>query len=626
MKALPHAFRTTFRRFRWEIFAFWLYSAALSFGLIGAKLGAADLDHGPGPAPSHGSIEVLSAIWITARLMFSEPALMTQGGWRTRPFGRGVSFLAPFAVMAAVLLPAALLRILPAQAAASPDIAGWGRILLDTVLPGLGILLGLALLMRGAGSLLPRRNPGWGKKIAFGVLCLVALAGSYTGLSRMRTQAYGNWYSGDGDRAYPRQILGIQKLLEPGGTYVGDWTTITPPAPAMKVLYRMPLKEGLTANAPGIRAEITGVKTEKNQLEVKMKLTTAGKGLYRDASVAAPVLRYVGNVYAFCRKESRWAPPQLLQMDPVRKMETVQLYDSPVGESWNRRSWDELLADAELIFFSFDPDGAPIPTIDGLVKPQREQRTIAPGLAGQVEDIFNTLDFVHYPPDYEAKRERAAQAAKTLPAEAMPHILAQRVWSRLNWDLVVKPFLLEHAAEADKPVLLERMTREPRLGEIFLAKGWRAEAMPPMKAALKDRLPLELAVIKGLAEEKDPALAADLVAVAARLPEGAETVETLLRAYPGFDWQRFVHEGWTNRKYRDRWLGEMGQFDLWAAQEGDIGAFQYVAEKAARRQGGYDERLRSLVTGQPQDAVGYVRANLGKMRYDAGTKTWSGGP
>ena len=239
MKPLLHAFRTTFRRFRWEILAFWLYSAALSFGLLGAAVASQLPPEGrpyfPVFTPRYGSIEILAAIWLTARLMFSEPVLQTQGGWRTRPLGRGVSFVAPFAVMALVFLPAMLLRILPAQAAASPDIAGWGRILGDTVLPGTAILSGIALLMRGAGSLLPGRNPGWGKKIAFGVLCVAALAGSFFGFFRTRLllRSHGNWYSGNGSMFYPHSVLGIQKLLEPGGTFVGDWTTISPPAPAM---------------------------------------------------------------------------------------------------------------------------------------------------------------------------------------------------------------------------------------------------------------------------------------------------------------------------------------------------------------------------------------------------------
>jgi hypothetical protein len=193
----------------------------------------------------------------------------------------------------------------------------------------------------------------------------------------------------------------------------------------------------------------------------------------------------------------------------------------------------------------------------------------------------------------------------------------------MTWDAVVKPFLLKHAGDADRPVLLERMTHDPRLGEIFLAKGWRTEAMPLLKGFAKQRVPLSLEVLKGLAEEKDPALAADVAAIAARLPRDAEELETVLKDYPGFDWKEFVRQGWIRRKYAYSDWFPTYPFDYWAAREGDAGAFQFVAEQAARKKQGYDKVLSGLVGGEQADILAFLRENITQMKFDPASGKWA---
>jgi hypothetical protein len=241
-----------------------------------------------------------------------------------------------------------------------------------------------------------------------------------------------------------------------------------------------------------------------------------------------------------------------------------------------------------------------------------------PGVEGAVISVFNDFDFDMH----GQKREKARIKAAKIPHEGMPHVLARHPWSDQAWANFVKPFLLKHAAESDREALLERMATEPRLGEIFVQKGWTAQALPLMKNFARERLPMDTTMVKALLEERDPTLAADVSALAARLETDLSKLEPELRAYPGLDWNAFVREGWMRRKYSFRLNGPVHPFPLWAAQIGDASAFRHVAEKAARRETGYKERLESLLKDKHQDPVGFVRENLEMIRFDPGSGKW----
>jgi hypothetical protein len=47
-----------------------------------------------------------------------------------------------------------------------------------------------------------------------------------------------------------------------------------------------------------------------------------------------------------------------------------------------------------------------------------------------------------------------------------------------------------------------------------------------------------------------------------------------------------------------------------------------MAEKAARKETGYEERLRPLLAGEHEDLLGYLRENIGGMSFDAATGKW----
>ena len=629
MNTFIRSFKLTFGRFRWEILAYWIFSIGLVAGFATEILKQA-----PPPAfgrsfrypPDWAKLEMLAACWIILRLMFSEPVFRTQGGWRSRPISRDVAILTPYAVLIAVLLPSLLVRLFFITWETTPDAALWWRLFRDHFLWGMLLFAVAAMVLRLAGSLLRGRKRGLAGKIVFAIagLCVMG-AWFHPKTARMffnSTFSYPNRDMRGQDRSYGDLLPGLRevlpanaRLLEPRGA---PYKKEVPHTPEMVRFIPM---EGTVARGAGMSVEVMRVTPQGQGVEIEMAIDTIASGGMIDISGGVMLLRFPGEIYSFRQKikDSRTVYP--VSCFPLGKLHCTGTFAAPMANP----DWDKLLPGLELIIYRQDYDsplitgyGDEMPKEVKVEAPRPSPPRLPPGAEGDVATIFDGFDF---DPQWE-KREAMKARGATMTREAMPHVLARHPWSDLAWELFVRPFLLKHADDSDKAKLLERMTTEPRLGEIFVAKGWKADAMPLLKRFAKDRLPLDAVSVNALLEEKDPGLAADVAALAARLDEGVEKMEPLLKEYPGLDWKNFVHDGWMRRKYAFRMRGPIHPFDQWAAQAGDASAFRYIAEKAARKETEYEECLRSLLTGEHADAVGFVRENLAELKFDAKSGKW----
>lgn len=625
MNHFIHAFRTTSGRFRWEIIVFWLMEMTLFAGYLNGFFRAEPPMSTPfAVRPAFDRLEILIFCWIVLRVMASEPVLLTQGGWRVRPIPRFIVWIAPFAVLVMILLPPLLLRLLVIQSAASPDVAQWGRIFTSCILPAAGWILLGALFVRTGSGLLTRRGPAMAAKIVFGLALAGLMAAWFHPASSRRIQIllndrdlYHIQGGGGGSINFGNHVLGIQEHLPPGAKYAGDWEIWSPPAVRMREVVRFPIKQGLVRKQAGIRLEVKLIQPDERKLDLDFDITAADPKFITDLWNGTMVLRYAGNIYAFRRLIRDWQETAPLAALPVTTIHCIGRFDSPIGYLWNDRTWGELLDDAELMVFVPDKSLPPI-QVARKVDPPKPVREKPSGLAGDVEEVFDGLDY-----DLDRNFTKPmAEKGSSLPHEALPHVLARHPWSDNAWEHFVKPFLLKHADVADKAALLDRMDSEPRLGEIMVIKGWKADALPLLRRIAEDRLPLDVESLTVLAQERDPKLAKSLSALAARLDHGVEKLEPLLRVHPGFDWKAFVHEGWMRRKYSFRRSGPIQPFDLWAAQEGDVSALRHMAEQAARGKKWEAEQLAGLVAGEHADLLGWLREHIGSLRFDAAAGRW----
>lgn len=568
-------------RFGWEITAFWLVSvgnSALLVGNVRSSLLAAT-----------AVLEIVALAWITVRLVLAEDGFRTSGGWRTRPFPPSVRHLLPLGLAALVVfLPAvvralAYHRLFPGTPWIDLGEGGWLR--------QYGVwLLCIALPLKLFGLLILQGIEGRAKSAAWAVLALILVplvATAGTDFAKKRQPRYFT-RSGYGD---PRNLAqGIQLEFPETKDFLGIWndSISQPTVPAARVLLRIQLYA--TSKPAGVAVRSSRVNLRGARLNVDFR------GLFDDSNLpfqlehAVPVLRYADGAVASClqQRSSDLGPP--LPFLRTNEWRFSGDFASPLSLPEFEGDLIALTRGLELMFFVTDESQPPLVT-----DPKRYR-----------SESGNEAPF-HFAP------------------ATMAELFTQFPWTDPVWQKTALPFLKNHATREDVPFLLERLRSDTRLADFFLATGWAADAMPVLRELAKERLPMSPAAIIALAGEKDPALAADLAALALDLKFGFEEIEPALRAQPGFDWPAFANELWRRRKYTINWLQPYGNFwlpALWAAQEGDFTAFRQTAEQAAVGKKWETERLVELVAGEHQDLIGYLRENIDQMKFDPATRRW----
>ncbi|MFD0895769.1 hypothetical protein KBB96_02210 [Luteolibacter ambystomatis] len=604
-----HSILTTLRRFRWEIAIWLLLSVWQSIRILRRDFPEATHDmlyRGFRPE----MFESVAACWLILRLGLSETMLRTQGGWRTRPMAKRMMICLPLVTYLIVFLPPLLFRAAAIGITTSPDLHQWGLILFESWLTPLGTFGAGAIGVYAIGCFLTWFTPRWRKRLIVTlVVALVAI------VALLPYRMFG-WisYSGQADHwldpPWPldstvraTSLAGVQWIEEPHGL---DGHRI-----ASSLLTRLPLQPGAVTEVPGEPGRVTSVRTSGDRVEFDLEFLCANNALARQLQGAMLVVKYADGDHADCLQRKVRMIPSPVPLCPVNRVLISGSAASPRMMPWSTLKDGEELRGAELLIYVADMSATVVEAPREQSRGFQQQRPT--GLEGRATRLLDDQDLA-----FRSSEEAKAYAGRKLPAGLVPFMLKRHPWSDFAWDNVIGLYLLEHAAETDKPALLERMTTDPRLGGIFLKKGWRTEAMPLLRNFAKERITLDATCLQALAEEKDPALSADLAALAMRLGPEVETLEAVLKAQPNFDWSGFAKNGWKRVKYLQKPDDRetMPTFATWAAREGDVSALRYLAEEAAHGEEDEKSRVAAVLESTQPDVIGFLRSHIDQLEWN----------
>lgn len=566
-------------RFGWEIATFWLISITNTILLANDTL--------PVVSPAMAVLEIVALAWITVRLVLAEDGFQTSGGWRVRPFPTKIRLALPLALAVTVVVIPAVLRALMFQrmfegAELWNDFgrgSWWRQVAIW--------FLGFAVPLKLFGLLILQGIEGRARTAAWATLTLILLpivgmAGAYFGKGS-------NSYGGSGGIG-PRELAqGIRHALPDATDFIGDWND---PAqgrevPAAKLLAKFAIDPVAAPQGVSIRSAVASLRGSR--VNVRVRALLDDDVIARQAKDGVIILRYADGTCATCTSQGAARPGSPLPFFPATGWEFSGDFISPLSLPEFEGDPQRFTRGLEMMFFVADVD-VPLQPLD----------------ATRVQFGVQQKPF-HFSP------------------ETMEKLFTQFPWTDKMWKETALPFLMRRATRDDIPFLLERLRQDHRLAILFINKDWTADAMPMLRELAKERIPIGKEAIVALAGEMDSSLADDLAAIALQLKFGLDEVEPALRAQPGFDWATFAKDLWRRRKYTTNWLEPYGEFwqpAFWAAQEGDFTAFRQTAGQAARGNKWETERLAELVTGDHADLIGFVRANLEKLRYDPETRKW----
>jgi hypothetical protein len=615
------AFFNYLNRFGKEICLFLLITTASSVAVL---LGAS-------PAVKLGlaRIEIVGLAWMIVRILLAEDGFRVSGGWATRPMYGGVLGAAQASLLLGVVMVPLALRAAVLQRILQPDGTGWEILGRESWWPQIKPWLIFSCVVVLFGKLILRGLEGKGKVAAWSVLSLAVLPCAVYAMSRFSERHFGNGYGNS--NADPGNLAqGIQRELKDANDFLGTWNDRSPSQfemPAARKLLELPLREG--SRLPNARIVSAATEVSGVRVIVDVRFMTVDARVLELLNRAIPVLRYGDGTCATCFDNIRGRSRLLTPLITAEEFRFAGTFISPLSQPEFEGDISSLLGDARLMFFVEDGSRDPMPPDpDRRWNPDSgiQKRVIMPAVpdgdgAGDWTQIVQQIDegLTKVDLDFMQKQE-FERLARRLPPQAVPHVFEHMPWSDDSWEQLVKPLLLKHADGTQLPLLLEKLESDRRLGVILVSKGWSKEAMPQLRKFAKERLPMEAECLKALAEEKDEDLTEDLEALALPLRRGVEGLKDALKQQPGFDWPRFAKAGWKFWKYDDRPRGHepIGTFAVWAAREGDEWAFLYVAERAAKGEKWYLERLRELTPDGQSDVVGLVRENLGRMKFEAG--------
>jgi hypothetical protein len=471
----------------------------------------------------------------------------------------------------------------------APDPAGWyhlaGRVWLPQAVIWLAFAVAVALVARWI-----RRREGTAGSVMWSGFALVLIAGTL--LVCHNKPSKNRSYETDGIYGGPRLLVqGIRHALPTAKDFLGfadggfyaDET-----APRAKVLLRVPL--GGPQALGNVRLVKASASLRGARMEVMAHLIGIDGKLWEDLKFAPVLVRYADGTYAACCQNHRARDAGLTARPVVEGFRFRGSFVSPLCLPEFERRGAGLPEAVELLFFCEDNGAPPLPVPPECRYRQpysNDKRVPLPPALTPIDsdplaaEVNLLIDLTNLSWEFSRASvipDDLAGRIANLPPEAVPWVLRRFPWSDRAWREVVHPVLLKHAERDDLPMVLEALEFDSRLGVLCVEKGWTEEALPLLKRFVRDRLPMDAACVKLVAEAKDVELADDLAVVA--LPLGGEigAVESALREHPGFDWAAFVKRGWWQVKYGGYQANNgYSEFRKWAAREGDETALRSIS-------------------------------------------------
>lgn len=616
-------------RFGREVLMYWGIAAGAGYAVAAGVMP-------PSVCLALHRIEVVAVVWITVRILLAEEGLGITGGWRARPVPRWAPGVARVILLAVVMLVPWFCKAGFLWYFLTPDPTGWRCVARQIWLPQTLTWLAFAAAVTLVALWLRKREGAAGPLLQIG-FALVLMVGTIMVCGRKQTEnqnyAEYNLYGG------PRLLVqGIRQALPTAKDFLGFAEGGCLPdrtAPRAKLLLRVPL------NGPQALGNVRLVNASTSlrgvRMEVAVHLIGIDGKLWENLKFAAVLVRYADGTYAACRQNHRARETGPMAKPVVVNFRFKGSFVSPLCLPEFDKRVTGLPEAQELLFFGGDDDAPPlkVPPEFGYQRPYSNSnakdiplpQTQTPEnpdpLAAEVYQLIDLLnltwDFrrVSLVPDDLEKR------IENLPAEAVPWVLRRFPWSDEAWRMLVHPVLLKHAERDDLPMVLEKLEFDPRLGVLCVEKGWTSEALPLLKRYVRDRLPMDVACVKVVAEAKDPDLADDLAVVALGIGEKIGAVESALREFPGFDWAAFVKRGWWQVKYRGfKPSCGYAEFRMWAAREGDHSALLSLVTGPAVAKEDRVSALRAMVAGEQEDLIAYLKQNIDRITFDSATRKW----
>jgi hypothetical protein len=505
MSAFRHSLVTLAIRLRWELLAFGLLvlaAAAAPFTGLGSQVMIA-----------LAGLETLLLFWITLRILLAEDGFKTSGGWQCRP----VSFVSllgsQLALLALVVIPPLLLHALVIHRLFQPSPDQWQAFLRGSFFKTLLGWLVFAAALKLFSLLILRPLEGVARKAAWSILVIVLIPVLLTALP---DRLYNNPRGGGGSGEAPEQLAqSIQQLLPDAVEFIGEWNNpAEEEVPQARLLVRFTLPSKSTAAGPGLMLESSSARLEGKRFSVQLFLQALDLSIIgRISNDPIAIVRYSNGMYGTCfgHRVSQTASAAPFLATHAYRFEGS--FISPFCLPENRMAAPDDFRPVEILFFGIDET---LPLLPGSLD-RRAGDSIAPAPplaipppSRQAEFDLAVRELIDSVSGRDGIRPSALQLAKQLPPEAIDPILAYHPWAESAWRLAIRPFLLEHATEVHKPALLERLALDPQLTKFFIEKGWSREAVPVLRRRAKERLPLDIASLKLLAEQNDPNLAPDL--------------------------------------------------------------------------------------------------------------------
>lgn len=582
-------------------------------------------------------LEAAAWLWLTVRILLSESAFRTQGGWRARPVTEGTMRAARWSCYLAALLPALMGRGIADAISLRFGPGEWMAIRAGGWLGLLGWLLTAAGLVAAAGSF--RRRGGKSRGLLGACVC-VMVAGALLfpglllrGMSQLRQSG-----SSGGFASTPE---GLAAWIPPGDRIIDIYGVggHHPPKSALRLLVKLPAEVGAEANAEGARVRVEELQAAGERLKFQLKAHGEAKALgswKREETVV--VARYSDGTWGWPRqtreKAVRFALPGFSLM---RREEGGQLL-SPKVYPWTRQSWEELLKGAELYVFVRNPDEHLPPTP---AKPEESstigeaEMTIAlPELpdnpsAAQISALARAAVNQMELNAWSDNSTKAAILLAKAGGAAVPFVLECAPFGRRAWTDHLFSFLRKSAREEDRSILLKLLETDPLMGDVLVAKGWQAEALPLLRRYLENGLlpdgsymgsPSALA----LAALKDPALAGPFFRLAV-LSNDDQLVQAL-RDYPGLDWNAMVLQGCRQSAFQS---GETS--GIWLDLAAGLGDRETFHDRVAAwlRAPAYTRKTeihgwieKATWDGEITDFPAWIRGNFDRLQWDGSIKRW----